>query len=986
MKKLLSLVAVSLCTAVAAAQDRPLPPQEAPKRMTLPEGFQATLFAGEPDVVQPIAMTFDDRGRLWVVECVSYPDWSDKPEGADRVVMFEDTDGDGKFDKRHVIFDKGANLSGIELGFGGIWLCSIPNLLFIPCDFNADIPKIGKPQAVLDGWTLKCKHNVFNGLAWGPDGWLYGCSGIIDLNKVGKPGTPEQDRIPMNCGVWRYHPTRKVFEPFAHGTTNPFGLDFDKDGECFITNCVIGHLWHVVPGAHFERMYGQDLNPNVYQLMKTCADHIHWGGGSWTTSRGGKGVHSEAGGGHAHVGCMLYLGDNWPDKYRNGAFMLNLHGSRVNHDRLERLGSGYVAKHEPDFMLANDPWFRGIAIKYGPDGGVFVSDWTDTGECHNYKAVDRTNGRVYKITYGKPKPWQGDLSKLSDDELVKLQAHRNDWQVRHARRLLQERNPAGKEVLASLQNSLTNAKEPSLRLRAMWALHALNALKPAQYLALVGDADEAICTWAYRLFFDEFQGEADMQAFDKMTHPHLANSRIQLAITSGLRRVKSGRDNSTMLLVHAVKDASDQNLPLMTWYAVEPQVAQSPAFSLKCLDATPLAIVRESIARRVAGAPAEDGKKSGLQYLSDWLASAKDVDRQADVLRGTMLALAGQRRVQAPEGWTKTYTALSQSANGSVRDIAMRLAVLFGDAKAIDSLRETVRNRAADLATRQAALRALIGQRDEADRKLLNGLLTDPALRAEAIRSLAAFNDADTPKRLLAIYTALSTPEKEDVVQTLASRPAWTMALLTAIENKQVPRGDVSVFIARQIQGLKDKQVQEKLTKVWGQIQPASKEKVELTAKYKKLLTPEFLKAADLSKGRLVFAKNCAACHRLYDDGGNIGPALTGSQRANLEYVLENVLDPSAVVATEYRMSKIVTASGRTINGIIKLETDKAITIQTPNEVIVLPKDDIESRAQSPLSMMPEGILEKLAAEEVRDLVAYLASKDQAPLPPQSSK
>jgi putative membrane-bound dehydrogenase-like protein len=332
--------------------------------------------------VQPIAFTFDDRGRLWVVECNSYPKWTNYKEGKDRVLIFEDTDGDGHFDTCKVFWDKGANLTGIEFGFGGVWLCATPNLLFIPIKDGADTPA-GPPQVILDGWDIKAQHNVFNSLTWGPDGWLYGCNGILSNSRVGAPGTNDEKRVPMNCGVWRYHPTKKVFEVVAHGTTNPWGLDFDDYGRMFITNCVIKHLFHVIPGAHYQRMYGQDLNSYCYSLMESCADHIHWAGGDWTTSRGGKGEHSDKGGGHAHSGAMVYLGDNWPDEYRNNVFMCNLHGNRINRDFIDDKGSGVVARHGKDFLFANDEWFRGIALKYGPDGGVFVTDWCDTGECHN---------------------------------------------------------------------------------------------------------------------------------------------------------------------------------------------------------------------------------------------------------------------------------------------------------------------------------------------------------------------------------------------------------------------------------------------------------------------------------------------------------------------------------------------------------------------------------------------------------------------------
>ena len=252
----------------------------------------------------------------------------------------------------------------------------------------------------------------------------------------------------INCGVWRYHPTRAVFEAVAHGTTNPWGLDFDDLGEAFITNCVIPHLFHVVPGAHFQRMYGEDLAPHRYALMETCADHIHWAGGLWTDSREGKGKHGEAGGGHAHVGAMIYLGDNWPDRYRNDVFTCNIHGKRINRDRLERRGSGYVARHEPDFLMANDTWFRGLELKYGPDGAVYMTDWYDTGECHENDAdnAHRENGRIYKISHGTPQPVTVDLAGLDDEALAQLQLHHNDWYVRTARRLLQERAAAGRDL------------------------------------------------------------------------------------------------------------------------------------------------------------------------------------------------------------------------------------------------------------------------------------------------------------------------------------------------------------------------------------------------------------------------------------------------------------------------------------------------------------------------------------------------------------
>ncbi len=603
-------LAVGLLLAFAAdsdlaAPDAPTPADQAAAKMTLPDGFHAALFAGEPDVTKPIAMTLDDRGRLWVAESHCYPHWkTDGKDGDDRILIFEDRKGTGHFDSCKVFTDHATNLSGIAVGFGGVWLCSTPNLIYIPLKPNGDEPA-GPPRVVLDGWDLKAKHNVFNQLVWGPDGWLYGCNGILSNSRVGKPGTPDADRVALNCGVWRYHPVTEKFEAFALGTTNPWGLDFDERGEAFITNCVIKHLFHVIPGAHYQRMFGPDLDASSYGLIESCADHFHWAGGPWTSSRGGEGAHGEAGGGHAHAGAMIYLGDNWPDDYRGHIFMCNLHGSRVNQDILERTGSGYVAHHGKDFLMANDPWFRGLALMYGPDGGVYVSDWCDTGECHNYEHITETTGRIYKVVYGKPAAVSVDLAKSSDEALVRLQRHKNEWFARHARRLLQERAKDGKldrkTVLPPLVKMLAEEKETPLRLRALWALYVIGGLDEKALTGLLDDGDETVRGWAVRLLVEDGKpSDAVAARFAEMARKDKSAS-VRLALASALQRMPSATawPVAEGLAGHE-EDAKDANLPLMIWYGIDALVPADPDRAAALLMKARIPLVREYIARRIA--------------------------------------------------------------------------------------------------------------------------------------------------------------------------------------------------------------------------------------------------------------------------------------------------------------------------------------------------------------------------------------------------
>ncbi len=992
----------------AGAQDRALAPGEAAASIQLPPGFKATLFAAEPAIVQPMAFTFDDRGRVWVVECLSYPTWKEDGTGSDRVTILEDTDGDGTHDKRTVFYDQGANLSGIEVGFGGVWLTAVPNLIFIP-DKNGDDQPDGPPKVLLDGWDLKARHNVVGNLAWGPDGWLYGCNGILSNSLLGKPGTPPARRVAMNCGVWRYHPLRHEFEAYAHGTTNPWGLDWNEHGQMFITNCVIKHIFHVVPGAHFERMFGQDINPHSYGLLQSCVDHQHWAGGHWTSSRAAPTVnyaaHSDAGGGHAHSGCMIYLGDNWPAEYRGNAFMVNIHGQRLNRDVLERAGSGYVARHAADFAQSKDPWFRGLHCKYGPDGGVFVSDWSDHGECHDNKEeeCDKTGGRIFKIVYSGPQDDSADdgigvhvagrLSDLSNRALVNVHAHKNEWWVRHARRLLQERAAAGTldaptvQLLRAQAMDERGVADTRRRLRSVHTLAACGPLDDEVALHLMQQADPDLAGVAIAAAVDGRKPSSAV--LEQLTDlGKRGTPDVRLAIASALQRLPlDQRWPIAAALLAQEADATDAYLPLMYWYAVEPLVPKETRRAIELLPQTKIPLLRQYLTRRIVavyeGDEQPDASKAWIMTeLLRTLRTTDDAEAQLDILIGLREVYRGRRGLKPPADWRATYSALLRSDERVVGELR-RLAVSFGDQVVIETLRSELlpRTTAHSIDNSRTALELLHAARDPGFAEQLPALLNIPPLRGEAIRALAAYNLPETPGALLTIYPQLLPAEKQDAIQTLTARPAFALALLGAIEDGKIPRQDVSALVIRQLQALEDKSVNDRLTKVWGDIRPASAEKKERLAQLKAQLPAETLQQADLSHGRAIFAKTCANCHQLFDAGSKLGPELTGSQRHNLDYVLDNVLDPSAIVPRDYKVHILRLADGRVVQGVILAETPHTLTVQTANETIPVAVADIEARKESALSMMPEGLLDRLSAGELRDLVAYLASPQQVPLP-----
>lgn len=1001
----------------------PMSAEEAAATMELPPDFKCVVFAAEPDVRQPIAMAWDAKGRLCVAENYTYAEgplrWDTKLR--DRIIILEDKDGDGRHDGRKVFWEGGSYLTSVETGYGGVWVLHNGTLSFI-ADKNGDDTPDGEPEVLLDGFNVKTiGHNIVNGLRWGPDGWLYGRHGITDTSAVGTPGMPLEKRVKINCGIWRYHPTRKVFEAVAHGGTNSWGHDWNAEGELFMINTVIGHLWHVIHGAYYRRMFGTHLNPHVYEVIEQTADHFHWDTGAekWSDIRqlGITGKTDSLGGGHAHVGMLIYQGGLWPEKYHGAVLTCNLHGNRINMDTLHREGCGYVGKHAPDFMKAKDKWFRGIDLITGPDGNVFVADWSDSGECHDNDGVHRSSGRIYKIVYGEPKKAEPiNVAAMKDEDLVKLIESPNNWWSRMAAITLHERFmwiTNDKDGKAETSFDFTGAL---LQLRSEQAEKseaistALLGLRMSQGFPASNDLDSLLpieriqkdeglrALWLTSLS-KHTEGE-EGEIYEEFRHKTLKlyqeaastdkSGLVRLHIASALQRLPlDARWPIATALAKHEEDANDRQQPLMIWYGIEPAVAADPMKGVELIKEAKIPTVRRLVARRIA--EMIEDKSEAVDALVALMTERAEV--RGDVLAGMAAGLDGFSSARKPKGWDEfCSTNLQIRASGDAKagnpesgdsGYAQALSLVFGSGRAANELIAIVKNAEGDANARVNAFKSLTRTAKPELLPVIRGLINDKVLATPARSALAAYDDPNIPKALLQPWPQRSEEQQAATVATLTSRASYAKKLLEAVKSGKVPAAAISPFHARQIRNLGDEGVSKLLAEVWGEIRDTPEAKKAEFAKWEGVLKPDRLAKADPSKGRMIFMAACAACHKMYGQGGAIGPELTGSDRHNLKYLLENILDPSAVVPADFRVSVFNLKDGRTLTGVIPEQTERTLTVQTPAERLTIERTQIVKQEQLPMSLMPEGLLGALGDENVTNLIAYLMGNGQVEMPKQ---
>jgi len=489
------------------------------------------------------------------------------------------------------------------------------------------------------------------------------------------------------------------------------------------------------------------------------------------------------------------------------------------------------------------------------------------------------------------------------------------------------------------------------------------------------DSEEYIRAWAVQFATADSNPRNSVAELTDLAQND-ASPVVRLYLASALQRLAlEDRFKVVSGLVAHAEDAEDRYLPLMIWYGVEPLAGRNESLALSLLEKAKIPLVRRFIAERLALRLAMNG-------LTQSLGNSDDAQFQADVVLGMYLALNGRRQLSEPEGWASVAGKLEKHPSKEVQDQALRISLTFGNETALREIEHRAADKSLAGSERKGALEALGSIRRPELVALLQKSLTDPALRRTAMNELAAYENSETPNLIISQYARLNPEEKSEAINTLSSRVSFAIPLLEAVRDKKIPARDITPFSARQMQAYKDPRL-EPLLKELGTVRGVSGEKAAQVERYKKLLTSAALGQADLQHGRAMFKRTCASCHTLFDDGGKLAPELTGSQRGNLDYILENVIDPNAVVWDRYKATYFETSDDRLISGIVTLENESTVTIQTQTGTVTLPRNDIVKKTQSNLSMMPEGLLDALSEGEIIDLVGYLQSPKQVPLPVQ---
>ena len=977
ISRLLTLFALLASFRIFAATDEVLPwrydqppnapysPQEALTKMTVPEGFKVELVASEPDILNPIALSFDDHGRIWITESIEYPR---KPAGVgrDRVKVLEDTDRDGRADKVS-IFAEGLNIpTGVAVGYGGVWVLNAPDLLFMREKDGKEISR----EVVVTGFGRTDTHELPNSLTWGPDGWLYGLNGVFNQCKVRSNNGKEYQ---FNCALWRVHPRTHEFQIVAEGTSNPYGVAWDTEGSSIIEAChwANDHLFHFVETGHYQRQAGKF--PPFTIPIGSITDHGHQK--------------------TAYCGLTFLDTDAYPPQFRERIVVGNIHGGALNVDRLQRDGATYLAKAEADLLNGNDAWFMPVALKIGPDGCLYVLDWYDRYHCSQDAArdpggVDRLKGRLYRLRYNDtPRAPKIDLLQETDEHLLARLGSGNIYFREAAQRILTERLTENPPV--NLRSNLeelvfsTSAKRKH-RLQAFWTLIGSGKLDPSFHTKVLGNSDPTYRSWGVRAAGNFAQvSPAIREKVVELARDSSPDVQLQVAIAS---RKIAGLDALPVLSEVLATCGHDKVIPSIAWNNLHPLLETNSArfVTLQKTWSPALAFLSPRIVERLMSAQTLEA--AALAKFASFV-TTNDQIRATEclsVISSKLSALSETTTAQLKSALKPLIDdLLAKEKNTPLLLSAQLLAARLGLAEVdIAAVRQRFSSGNQPETARLEALDALVVFRDPELLAILPEVLSagSPQFNRRVFIALGRIEDPRLADVLLREYPNLAPELQPLAIDLIMQRERWARKLLDAVLANKLPKSVLNANHLRKIVESNDREALWAVEKAFGRIrEERNPEREKVVADMAAYLQENI---GDPHRGQTVFRNLCAQCHTMYGEGGAVGPDITGNGRASFEQLLSNVLDPSLVIGPAYQVTTVVTKDGRNLTGLIAEDNEQRIVVKLPGEgEEIVPRNNVKYTRVSKLSMMPEGLETAFDKKDLADLFAFLAL-DKPPTDP----
>lgn len=961
----------------------PTPPKEALQKFQTRSDVAVDLMAAEPEVEQPLYMSWDSRGRLWVMlyrqyqfpaglKVVSYdqhlrakfdkvplpPPRGEK--GADKVVVFEDSDGDGFFDK-HTEAITGLNIASAALyGADAIWVLNPPYLLRYP-DANHDGVPDGDPEVALSGFGIQDTHSVASSLQWGVDGWLYGANGSTTTGNVSSANS-KNVKWEGQC-IWRYHPKKQLFEIYAEGGGNTFSLDIDSKGRVFSgTNNGATRGMHYEQGSYGIKGWGKHgplTNPYAFgwfEHMKNEGDTRRFPQ-AFTIYEGGL-----LGSGYeGHIiapnalANLVYVSERFPE------------------------GSTFRTQDGENLLSTPDRWFRPVDCKVGPDGAIYIADWYDTRLSHVRPVDDwhKTSGRIYRVrpASGPPKLKPFDLATAAPAQLIAYLSHPNEWFRKQAANEIAWRNL---QDLRPQLEEMASRKDDPHALCALWALDMLGGVDDARAASLLEHPDGYVRRWTVKIIGEKGSDWTQSAAALARLAKEEKNIEVRAQILASAKRLPA-RTALPMLWVAEGEADSSGHLPLLAWWALESKseteraavfafLKDQPAFIETAAFRTALA---EKLAKRYALAGGEENFESCSALLD--LAGKDEATRNA-MVTGIAAAFEGAELPKLPGSLSKALNDYMARQGGG----ALILSLRAGKPDALkEALKVLANSKAANLERIEVAKAlAELGRQDAVAPMV--AILKDaspPALKRGIIQAAARFDDKRIPEAVLLGYEAKiagDKPLREAALRVLAGRKEWAQMLMSFVNDWKVPAKHFTIDIVRQLSLYKDPEIDAAIDRHWkGLLATGPTEaKIKEAARVKALL-----KAAggDPAKGKVQFMARCAICHKLFGEGNSVGPELTGYDRGNLDFWLDNILNPSLEIREGFSNYIVKLKGGQVLTGMMDRQDASGIVLRDiAGQKTTIKQPDMESLEASPVSIMPEALIMGMSDSDLRDFFSYV--------------